>query len=210
MSNHGIQAQSVGSGVYATLYAPTVFNKLEFGSGIGPEPIGPASDRHSIVKSAEAAIRYSREYKAWVAYLKEVVPLRTCFVLGNINGNDEVAVEMHHFPFTLYDICWMVSGRQKAENGRYSSFTIADEVLGLHASWQVGVVPLCKTVHELVHSKIIPLSLDQVWGLWRNLYEKYNLYVLYTTRAEIDAASRYTPEQVARAAAAVIYGPSQQ
>ena len=209
MNNHGIQAGVAGSGPFATLYAPTMLNHLEFGSGTGPEAVGPASDRDAIIKSAERMIRSSNEYRQWIAYLKDAVGLRRCFVLGNIQGNEAVDVEMHHFPATLYDICWMVSGRQKAENGRYSSATIADEALGLHVSWMVGVVPLCATVHELYHKNIIQLSIQQVYGNWQQMNERYANYLPYGLQHKIHAASQITPEQVAQHASSIIYGPQQ-
>lgn len=201
---HGINVAAQGSGPFASLYSPTVgLRRLAFGSA-NDSPF--SSERVPICKSAESLIRRSSEYSSWVGFLKNDVGLNRCSILGNINDSDGVDIEMHHFPLSLYDICWAISGRQRQEQGRFSSCTIADEALGIHYHWQVGIVPLSKTPHELHHSGTIPLSLDMVWGRWQEFFDQYRQYQTMSCTRKIEAAKMLDANRVAEIASQVIYG----
>jgi hypothetical protein len=73
-------------------------------------------------------------------------------------------LEMHHYPFTLYELCEIVMKKQFASNIPVNTFTIADEVLRLHYENVIGLVPLSVTVHQLVHAGRIFLKLSQTFG----------------------------------------------
>jgi hypothetical protein len=199
---NGINASHVNSGPYATLYSPTLLQKLPFGSGVGN---CVSTDKRAIVESSEKHVRTSTEYRQWIATLHQDIGLNRCAVLGNISSNDAVSIEMHHFPLSLFDLCWGVAGRQKNDAGRFSSATIADEVLGLHFTFNVGVVPLCTTIHQLHHSDKLPLSLQMTWGNWQSTYQALAPYVPRSVHTKIDHAGRLTSQQVAEIAVRALY-----
>jgi hypothetical protein len=192
---HGITAQSQGQGPYAVLYAPTTMRQLPFG---GSATTGV--DRTAIVKCSERMVRQSDEYKRWIAVLHAEVGLSRCMVLNEIQSTPGVSIEIHHFPLSLFDLCWAVSGRQKQENSRYSSASVADEVLGIHFEWKVGAIPLCATVHQLHHSGVLPLSLEMVWGYWEQAAQQYWNYFPRHVPAKIERARAITARQVAEIA----------
>jgi hypothetical protein len=127
---------------------------------------GPGWDwreHDKLLKCVEREVRDSEEYAHYIAYLKGEVGLRRCAVLGNI-GDDKAEVEFHHYPFTLYDICQVAVAAMLLDGEPVTSFLTSERVLSLHYENLIGVVPLCKTVHELVHAGRIFVSLRQVFG----------------------------------------------
>ncbi len=127
---------------------------------------------HNLVKNVESELRTSELYSSYIGYLKGELGLTKCAVLGEIN--DQMAViEMHHYPFTLYDIVNIVTAKKIIINEKVTSFLVADEVMKLHYRNKIGLVPLSKTVHELVHSGEIFINLNQVFGNVNSFVDEY-------------------------------------
>jgi hypothetical protein len=84
---------------------------------------------------------------------------------------------MHHYPFTLYDIVTLVVQKFLKDKKLISSFVIAKEVMKLHFTNKVGLVPLSKTVHELVHSGEIFINYNQVFGDFSSFAEEYSEFM---------------------------------
>jgi hypothetical protein len=124
------------------------------------------------IKKIEKAIRISDEYKEWVGDL-HISGLNKCAVLGNIAIGEKVSIELHHYPFTLYDIVYLCIMRHIKLGDKFNSFTIIDEILDDHANKNICVVPLCKTIHQLVHAGEIFIPLTSVYGNIDNFIEKY-------------------------------------
>ena len=63
-------------------------------------------ERIKFIKHIEKIIRMSYEYKEYINYLKEEYNMTFCSVYENINRDNipKVRIEIHHEPFTLYDI----------------------------------------------------------------------------------------------------------
>lgn len=124
------------------------------------------------IKNIEKIVRTSDDYSSYIAYLKDECKLTRCSILGNVT--DEMAeIPIHHYPFTLYDICSVVTLHRMLHKEPTSTILVAKEVLDLHYNNMVGVVPLCNTVHTLVHSGLIFLNLNQVFG---NVFEFIKIY----------------------------------
>jgi len=58
----------------------------------------------TFVKKVESLIRTSPEYQMYIGYLRNVKGINRCSFYGNLDVQDEVKIEFHHTPFTLYDI----------------------------------------------------------------------------------------------------------
>lgn len=127
---------------------------------------------NNLIKCIEKLIRQSDEYKNYIGYLKNEIGLNNCAVLGNIDDS-KVSIEMHHYPFTLFDIVNIVTAYRILNGDLVTSFIIADEVLKLHYDNLIGLVPLCETIHDLVHAGKIFINLKQVFGDVNNFVEKY-------------------------------------
>jgi len=132
------------------------------------------------VKSVEALIRHSKEYKAYISYLKNDVGLNHCMIYKHIN-DDIAPIEMHHGPiFTLFDYVEItIVYFFKKENGLVSSFRIADQVLQDHFDNIIQVVMLSEMVHNAVHPKgknVKPefIDIDIAWGDIVSYIQKYS------------------------------------
>ena len=116
------------------------------------------------VKSVEKVIRSSDEYSEYIGFLKSDLSINACAVLGNIN-TELVPIEMHHYPFTLYDITSIVLDSVIDQPANcITTFAIADMVMKLHFEHKIGIVPLSVTIHELAHAGEIFIDIRQVFG----------------------------------------------
>lgn len=121
-----------------------------------------------IIKSVEAQVRKSSQYRQYLSYLKSDFGLTNCALFPNVEEDEElqtnVKIEMHHYPFTLFDIVETALLNNIRNNGQFSTLTLASEVLGLHFNNLVGVVPLSKTAHQAVHAGVVSLTTEMVVG----------------------------------------------
>ena len=133
-------------------------------------------DRVKFVKRIEKIVRSSLEYKDYIAFLKDNVDMTACKFFNNVDGldNRRIKIEIHHEPLTLYDIVNVVVEKWLVEGIPLNDLYIADEVMRLHYENKVGLIPLSKTVHQLVHNSddiIIPLPM--VYGNYTAFLNEY-------------------------------------
>lgn len=137
--------------------------------------------REKVIKNVERIVRSSLEYRDLMAYLREYVNFKACAIFKNISkaDNAKIRIEIHHGPFTLYDIVDTVLEKWIREGLPLNELYIADEVLGLHYMNEVGLIPLSKTVHETVHSLtgkiVIPVYMFH--GEYKKFMEDYSEYI---------------------------------
>ena len=146
-------------------------------------PLTNAKDRHKFISRVEKIIRSSKEYRDYIQFLKEHIGLDKCIFFQNITNGGEnkrsrISIELHHEPFTLYDIVNVVLTKYQDEGLPINDLLIADEVLELHYANQVGLVPLSKTMHQMIHNStklIVPLNM--CYGAYSEFLEKYEPYI---------------------------------
>ena len=143
--------------------------------GLGETKFLDHREMVSFVKAVERMVRSGKDYKTYLGYLKNAQGMDRCSALVNA-GDDDVTVEFHHHPFTLFQICRAVVDRQM-EAGPTTTFSAADEVVRLHFENRVGLVPLAKTVHELVHSGRFKIGIRQVFGDVISFIKEYGPYI---------------------------------
>lgn len=136
--------------------------------------------RVKYAKRIEQIIRSSLEYRDYIAYLKEYVDMAKCaFFTGVQSGQgNKVRIEVHHEPLTLFDIVIIVMNKYQQEGIPLDDLYIAEEVMRLHYENKVGLIPLSKSIHQIVHHGediIIPLSL--VYGNYKEFIEEYYDYI---------------------------------
>lgn len=123
-------------------------------------------DKIKNIKKIEMMIRGSLEYKEFIKYLKDTANMHKCRYLKNVirKGKEKITIEVHHEPFTLFDLTQIVMDKFLDEGREINHFKIAEEVMKLHYLNMVGLVPLSTTVHQLVHDGRIFIPLQDVYG----------------------------------------------
>lgn len=149
------------------------------------------------IKSVENLIRRSKEYKAYIAYLKQDIGLNKCMVYGNID-DEKAPIEMHHGPiFNLFDYVEITLIHFfKTNNELVSTFHIADQVLKDHFDNIIQVVMLSEMVHIAAHPKKKEqkpefINIDSAWGDLIAYLNKYSNCLNYT---HIHRIRRYVEE----------------
>lgn len=138
-------------------------------------------DRDKFIKRCEKTIRSSTEYRDYIMFLKEHVDMAHCAFYQKVSSENskKVKIEIHHEPFTLYDIVSVIVDRFLNEGLPLNDLIIADEVMELHYNNMVGLIPLSKTIHQVIHNStkiVIPLNMvygDYTSFLTSDKYEEY-------------------------------------
>ena len=128
----------------------------------------------SYIKHIMRLIRHSYEYKEYIKYLKKFRNLNRCALFQNIRMSRSVKIELHHEPFTLFDIVDIVYRNQRrSTDGSLHSLDIARIVTELHYQDKIGLVPLSVTVHELYHSGMLYIDPQWIHGDWAAFLRDY-------------------------------------
>jgi hypothetical protein len=142
----------------------------------GQNSVMDGKELKRFITAVERFIRSSMDYKKYLGFLKCEVGMNRCSVMGNIDGST-ATIEMHHYPFTLFQICEYVIDKMVAENKNVNTFSVAKEVMRLHFENYVGLVPLSKSVHQMVHSGSIFIDLRQVFGNVKQFVDVFKEYI---------------------------------
>ena len=117
-------------------------------------------DRVKFIKDCERIIRGSMEYRDYINYVKEFKGMDRCKIMQNLPKN--VRKEVHHEPFTLFDITNVVVNKFIREGNELNYFHVANEVMKLHYQNKVGLITLSLTSHKLLHAGKIFIPLQWV------------------------------------------------
>lgn len=142
------------------------------------DPVYNLADEKSLntfMKDLEREVRSSFEYKRLVNYLKNYMGMNRCAFLERttMNPDSKVTIEIHHHPFTLFDICLAVVAKRQYYGESMELEMVAKEVIKLHYEGKIGLIPLSKTPHELYHNGFLPIPLSKVYGNWRAFKNEY-------------------------------------
>ena len=139
-------------------------------------------EKTKIVKRMERIIRGSIEYKDYIAFLRENVGMDACAFFNNINKDTSksLRIEIHHVPFTLFDITKIIVNKYMEEGLPLNELLMAEEVMKVHYSNMVGLIPLSKTLHLMVHGEnaekvVIPAYM--IFGKYKKFIEEYGDYM---------------------------------
>lgn len=141
--------------------------------------------KRKFIERVKRLIRSSMEYRDYIQFLRENVDMDSCaffnFVTSNRETNPDnrkVKIEIHHEPFTLDDIVATVVEKYLQEGLPIDSMDIAEEVMELHYNNMVGLIPLSKTIHEIVHnSGKVPIPIYMCYGAYANFVKEYEEYL---------------------------------
>ena len=132
-------------------------------------------DKSRFIKSVEKMVRWSFEYREYISYLVNAQEMNICSAFQNISRDTarNIRIEIHHEPFTLYDIVYIVYLRFLRLGKEINPYDIAEEVLSIHFRGMVGLVPLSKTVHELLHVGKVFIPVQFIGDGFMKFYAEY-------------------------------------
>lgn len=132
-------------------------------------------DKVKFIKMIERIVRSSLEYKQYIRFLKDEIDMTECSFFNNVNNKNgsKVSIEIHHEPFTLFDIVQIVTEKYIRTGTELNPLDIAEEVMILHYKNHVGLIPLSITVHQLVHDGKLFIPLQNVFGKYTKFIEEY-------------------------------------
>lgn len=144
--------------------------------------------RQKFIKQVEAECRRSEEYKTQMKFLKTKTDFNKCIVLKKMlpGGAGKYTIEMHHHPFTLFDICHTVLRKREEMGERIRPADIAEEVMKLHYDGEVGLIPLSVTIHELYHDGQIFIPIQWVYQNYSAFVDKYDSFIPKMTVDKIE------------------------
>lgn len=113
-----------------------------------------ATDFLKFIKSCEASIRRSPEYARYIAYIHNVVGLKSDMLFPNINSqNTENNIVVHHGPiFNLYDLVEIQIANLFRKGDRINTSNVAHHVLSDHFDNIIQLVVLSEATHNAWHA----------------------------------------------------------
>lgn len=134
--------------------------------------------KDKLIKTIEKLIRGSMEYRDLIKYLRAYINMDECEFFPNFKaGKKRGMIEIHHAPYDLYTITWIVMEKYEQEHGFIDELDVAEEVMRLHYEGMVGLIPLSVTAHELVHDGQLIVPLNCVRGKFVQFTKDYYPYI---------------------------------
>lgn len=145
------------------------------------------------IKDVENTVRNCYEYKEFIKFIRNWYDMHVSGWFANVRGfESSVKIEIHHTPFSLYDITRIVYDKRVFYHQDLSMEMVAKEVMELHYKQLVGLYPLSQTEHQLVHSGYLFIPSHDVFGrydLFRNIYDQFIPTDMIETLDRIEAYS---------------------
>lgn len=134
-----------------------------------------AKDFTKYIKFLEQTVRSSVEYREYIQYLRNAFEMNRCTIYMNVTNNltNNIKIEVHHDPLTLYDICLIIFRKRQAAGEPLDEDNVAKEVMWCHYNGLIGLIPLSETVHELVHNGVLFIPTTHVFGNYKMFVEMY-------------------------------------
>lgn len=159
------------------------------------------SMRSKYITDIERKVRSSLEMKDFTKFCKKYLDMTQCSFFTGIDsskGGGKVSIELHHEPFTLYDLVNIVLSRREEENLSISELSVAEEVTKLHYDGLVGLIPVSLTVHKLIHKGELVVPLQLVYGKFLKFVHDYEEYIsddlIEDLQEKIELSRQFKPE----------------
>lgn len=137
------------------------------------------NEKHRLITRIERIVRSSGEYRDYIAFLRQNIGMDACAFFNNVSKqtNRKIKIEVHHTPLTLYDIVKIVLEKYIQTGEVLDDLMIAEEVVKIHYNNQVGLIPLSKTLHEVVHnSEKLTIPMYMIFGNYTKFLREYEEY----------------------------------
>lgn len=151
-------------------------------------------EEEDLVKDVEKLCRGSFEYQEWVKYLRDFMDMNKCSFFKNVSNKEtySIKIHLHHTPITLMEIVVTVLEKRKFYRESLLIEAIAKEVMYLHYCLIVGIIPLCETVHELVHNQYLFVPNTAVCGNYQHFIELYKPWIPNPVLEKLDRIEDWT------------------
>lgn len=151
-------------------------------------------DREKYFKDIEKIVRGSFEYREYVGYLRDYMDMNKCSFFENVNNLESfnIKIHLHHSPITLYEIVVIVFNKRLFHKESVDSEMVAKEVMYVHYCLLIGLIPLCETVHELVHNEYLFIPNSSVLGNYKDFIEMYKQWIPPEIIAKLDRIETHT------------------
>lgn len=148
------------------------------------------------IKDVEKEVRKSYEYRRFIKYLRENMDMNKCSFLKGVSNEEtfDIKIEIHHYPFSLRDICEIVIRKRSYYNEPLELQMTAKEIMMLHYKLIIGLIPLSETVHELAHSGRLFIPVDHVMGRYQIFVDIYKPFCDPQQLETLDRIEKYTEE----------------
>lgn len=147
-------------------------------------------------KAVESEVRKSYEYREFIAYIRENYSMNQCSFLQVSNKETfDIKIEIHHYPFTLFDIVQIVYRKRIYYQESLSVEMTSKEVTMLHYRLMVGLIPLSETVHQLVHDGKLFIPVSNILGRYKLFIDQYKPFCESEQLEVIDRIEQYTDQQ---------------
>lgn len=154
------------------------------------------SDYKKYIKDIERNVRGSFEYREFIKYIRSNFNMNKCAFLSGVSNEEtyEIRIEIHHYPFSLHDICDIVMKKRSYYNESLDVQMVAKEVMQLHYKCVIGLIPLSETAHELTHNSRLFIPSDKVFGRYQLFVDYYKPFISSELLDTLDRIEKYTRE----------------
>lgn len=158
------------------------------------------------IKAVERIVRKDPSYLNYVRQVKErEVSLTRDVVLHNLSSMD-ATIELHHHPLTLYDIVGIIALHNFNNDIKFTSFSLAKQVIKAHYNNMIGLAPMTTTTHQLAHinldrntkKRYINITKNQIFGKYELFVETYQDGLTLDTKLKIVEFEEFSSEEDAK------------
>jgi len=151
-------------------------------------------EREKYFKDIEKIVRGSFEYREYISYLREFMDMNKCSFFENVNNLESfnIKIHLHHTPITLYEIVVTIFNKRIYNRESTDAEMVAKEVMYVHYCILIGLIPLCETVHELVHNEYLFVPNSAVLGNYKPFIDMYNQWIPPEVKAKLDRIEKYS------------------
>jgi hypothetical protein len=154
-----------------------------------PEPDFNMSYRNitpELIKYFTLSIRRTPEFRSFIGFLKNYLDINKCSFYEDYSMKNGFIIELHHHPFSLFDICEAVAKKRLEKDGYVETYLALEEVMLLHYQFLVGLTPLNPTAHDLAHNEDLEIPPQIIVGEYKQLYNEYFPYLSHTAIKKYD------------------------
>jgi hypothetical protein len=139
-----------------------------------------------LIKYFTTLARKTPEFRNFMFFVKTFLDVSKCSFYDEYSMKNGFSIELHHYPFSLFDLCEAVATRQLKEDSCIKSFFVIETVVILHYKFMVGLTPLNPTAHDLAHNNELEIHPKIIIGEWKEFYKEYFPYLSKTALAKYD------------------------
>lgn len=142
----------------------------------------------------EKIVRGSFEYREYTSYLRDYMDMNKCSFFENVNNLESfnIKIHIHHSPITLYEIVVTIFNKRLYYHESVDAEMVAKESMYVHYCLMIGLIPLCETVHELVHNEYLFIPNSAVMGNYNNFIEMYRQWIPPEVQAKLERIEQYS------------------